>query len=105
MQVNLTASQLHLIRVNSVSLKFRILQMVEGGLNDYWYRRNSPISSIKSICQDSRRIGVITSLSLRDLASVFLLPAFGLGLASVAFLLELACYSITAKRFQNKPPT
>lgn len=72
---------------------FRILQILQSGLNVYWYRRHRSAISAEKLCQDLRKSAAIDkSLNLKNLQSAFLVLAIGLTAASAVFLLEMTCH-------------
>lgn len=68
-----------------------MLQILQSGLNVYWYRRHQPVVPARDICRDLRQpCDHDHSLRLENLASAFLILGVGLTLSTAAFLLEMA---------------
>ena len=80
--------------INLLQLDYRILQMLDGGLGDHWYKRSQSKTSATTICIDSQRDKRHGNLEMHDFASVFMLLVIGLCLATAAFFLEIVYHSI-----------
>lgn len=69
-------------------IRFRSLQYLwENGLLNYWLKQYSP-NVDRCFIDSIKPRGKMTSITLVDLSSAFLLYAIGLGFAVVAFILE-----------------
>ena len=75
--------------------------MLDGGLNEHWYSESRSKTQASSICRNSRRRKLHRNLGIRDFTSVFLVLAFGFGLASLAFLIEIVHHLIKTKKSPN----
>ena len=74
--------------------------MLGGGLNEHWYSESRSKTLASSICRNSRPRKIHRNLGIRDFTSVFLVLAFGFGLASLAFLIEKIHHFIKTKKTQ-----
>lgn len=75
------------MKVSEVSLLFRILQMIEAGLGNYWKTIYWPASGADE-CGIAKQSDGAKSLILADLQGAFLILGVGSGLAFLLFLAE-----------------
>lgn len=84
-----------------VLLNFRILEVMQSGLDHYWRLKDRRKISATENCKTpdaSQREPVLT---LRTLQDSFLILAVGLGLASVAFVVEIVHHKIWTSRIRS----
>ena len=72
--------------------------MLDGGLNEHWYSGSLSKNQASTICRNSIGRKIHRNLGIRDFTSVFLVLAFGFGLASLAFLIEKIHHFIKTKK-------
>ena len=81
---------------------FRVLHIFDSGLGDYLYKRNNPEFSAMNICKKLEPIKGETKLKLHSLSSAFHILAFGSGLATIAFILEIAYQFLQRYKIWNQ---
>ena len=80
---------------------FRMLQVLESGLGDYWKRRNYPEFSVKNICKDIQSSKGEAKLTIQRLKSAFQILGLGLGLATGVFFLEIVHHYRQKKKLRT----
>ena len=83
------SSLFQLIQFYSIPFWFRIMEILQSGLMDYWHRRSLPTMSAKEKCNFLNEHHKERPLTLDDLRGAFLILSIGLILAIGAFLLEI----------------
>jgi hypothetical protein len=74
----------------AINYFIRLLQMVEGGLIDYWRQKISQTKNVKQCNSLNRKqTNIPRSLSLNDVQSLFLIYGFGVIISFAIFFIEI----------------